>query len=489
MKPVILLAFANDFERGRILSNLTEEQDQLRQTLRDHFHAESLAAATLDRIEGEFIRYGKAIGIFHFGGHADGQKLDIHSAGHGAPDGAFAKGLARYLGRQGGVKLVFLNGCHTAAQAKLYIDEGIPAVIGSTRALPDRIALDFARYFYNSFTHHSNAKSIAEAFGDAKSLIISAFPELDEGETRGLKLPDRLRKEGNIFPYQLLLKDSSAGNMRYADLPRREESAQSLPKSYLKCDRYDENEDFGYALKGRLQSTERRPFACFVQGDKEEMPLSLCERFNQFSVEEIFRSQNKVLDKSAHAFYDITMPRASDFSKKRRPQVKFRESFQEKLNLRHIAPEDIEILDSQEIIDNLPSHLKVVVFQHTLYARDWESEAAQAFLTQYLNEFWHCTIPVGKPEIILLFSMQYDPAAGLGKVFGQKSGKKVEHSLSSLEGTLLGRLPMVERVDVDRWFDENRLESGSFVDDLFGKKKALNMARILPNLENFSGGD
>jgi hypothetical protein len=492
MKPVILLAFANDFERGRILSNLTEEQDQLRQTLRDHFHAESLAAATLDRIEGECIRYGKAIGIFHFGGHADGDKLDIHAAGPGAAEGAFPKGLAGYLGRQGGIKLAFLNGCHTAKQAKYYLDAGIPAVIGATRALPDRIALDFARYFYNSFTHHASGRSIREAYEEAKDLLVASFPELGEGEVErgGLKIPERVGAKPKGFPYQLLTKNGAASSIRYQHLNLLENkpNIQDEP-THLKCDRYDEKEDFALALKDELQGSGRRPFACIVQGDKEEMPLSLCERFNRFSVEEVFRSQDRVLDKSGHAFYEITFPRASDFSKKRGPNIKFRESFKEHLNLRHIAPSQVESLDAQDIIDGLASHQKVVVLQHTLYARDWESEAAQRFLAQYLNSFWNVDIPVGKPEILLLFSMQYDVAGGLGKLFGQKGGKKVEQSLNNLSCTLLGRLPMVKREDVERWFDENRLEGANFINDLFGRKKALHMERILPKLENFSADD
>src|SRR4051794_12730841 len=55
--------------------------------------------------------YRDRIAVVHYGGHADEGRLFLEEGLDGGP--AHAEGLASLLGRQRGLKLVFLNGCST----------------------------------------------------------------------------------------------------------------------------------------------------------------------------------------------------------------------------------------------------------------------------------------------------------------------------------------------------------------------------------------
>ena len=102
------------------------------------------------------------IHILHFGGHAHGQGLFLED------ERARASGLAGLLQVQKNIKLVFLNGCHTQAQAERYLDAGIPMVIATTQALPDKDATLFSDYFYHALTREY---SVEEAFRSATSAL------------------------------------------------------------------------------------------------------------------------------------------------------------------------------------------------------------------------------------------------------------------------------------------------------------------------------
>ena len=97
-----------------------------------------------------FQKHRDRIAIFHFGGHADGDRLLLQSAFEPRP--AYAEGLATLLGQQRGLKLVFLNGCSTRPQVKRLLDAGVPAVIATARPIDDRVATEFAVAFYQALT-------------------------------------------------------------------------------------------------------------------------------------------------------------------------------------------------------------------------------------------------------------------------------------------------------------------------------------------------
>ena len=143
--PIIVLAFANDQEGNRYLRNLREELRQL-QAILEAAEEKGLCKlvvrpdAILDEIFEAFTEHRDRVAIFHYGGHAGGDRLFLESTGtEGAV--AHAEGLATFLGQRRNLQLVFLNGCSTRAQAAGLLDAGVAAVIATARAIEDAIAL------------------------------------------------------------------------------------------------------------------------------------------------------------------------------------------------------------------------------------------------------------------------------------------------------------------------------------------------------------
>ena len=92
---------------------------------------------------------------------------------------AQSKGLAKLLGEQQNLKLVFLNGCSTKAQVEELFQAGVKAVIATSVKIQDRMAVQFAQAFYQAL---ANKRTIKRAFEFAKSTIETTFantPEMD----------------------------------------------------------------------------------------------------------------------------------------------------------------------------------------------------------------------------------------------------------------------------------------------------------------------
>ena len=182
-RPVVFLAFADarsDLSALRVEGwSLKDQFDDLKQrgVIADVVVEEK---ASLKRIYSVFQKHRDRIAIFHFGGHADGDRLLLQSAFEPRP--AYAEGLATLLGQQRGLKLVFLNGCSTRPQVKRLLDAGVPAVIATARPIDDAVATEFAVAFYQALTtgySGENRKitggcSLARAFAQAEGLSKAA---------------------------------------------------------------------------------------------------------------------------------------------------------------------------------------------------------------------------------------------------------------------------------------------------------------------------
>ena len=182
-RPVVFLAFA---DARSDLSSLKVEgwslKDQFDELKRRGVIADVVVEekASLERIYSVFQNYRDRIALFHFGGHADGDRLLLQSAFELRP--AYAEGLATLLGQQRGLKLVFLNGCSTRPQVKRLLDAGVPAVIATARPIDDAVATEFAVAFYQALTtgySGENRKitggcSLAMAFAQAEGLSKAA---------------------------------------------------------------------------------------------------------------------------------------------------------------------------------------------------------------------------------------------------------------------------------------------------------------------------
>jgi hypothetical protein len=164
VKPALFLAFANDphspipavAQEVRSIREALERAQE--QGLCDLEVRESISAQEVfDTFENP--QYRGRIAVFHYGGHANSEALNL-----GRSETLFAKGLASFLGRQEGLKLVFLNGCSTVGQVDELMEAGVKAVIATSKEIDDGLASLFAGRFYRSLARYS---SIAQAYQTA----------------------------------------------------------------------------------------------------------------------------------------------------------------------------------------------------------------------------------------------------------------------------------------------------------------------------------
>ncbi|MDX1905978.1 MAG: CHAT domain-containing protein [Bacteroidia bacterium] len=223
--PAVLLAAANPLDHSVQLPGLVQEQ----QALLDHFSGKievlSLPLATLPGIVARFNDHPGRIRIFHFAGHANGRSILLEPDASGNTSG-LAQGLAAYIGQQQSVSLVFLNGCATRDQIKLFMDSGIPAVIATTRPIQDDIARQFATDFYGSFCA---GKNIQTAFDEATSLLHTRHADPRQIYTRDLGLDEQ--PETASSPYELHLSSTGAGNVRLEDWKEPEKPAGTIQQA------------------------------------------------------------------------------------------------------------------------------------------------------------------------------------------------------------------------------------------------------------------
>lgn len=176
-RPIVFLAFA---DAAGDLPELRAEARALQQ-LFEAFQVEGRCTlvyrpnSTLEEIYDVLTEYRDRIAIFHFGGHADSGRILLDSAVGQAP--AHGTGLAKLLGQQRGLRLVFLNGCSTRPQVQGLLIAGVQAVIATAREIDDRVARTFAVAFYTALTRGGagldGGKSVSQAFEAAKGFALA----------------------------------------------------------------------------------------------------------------------------------------------------------------------------------------------------------------------------------------------------------------------------------------------------------------------------
>ncbi|UCH94965.1 MAG: CHAT domain-containing protein [Candidatus Aminicenantes bacterium] len=182
MKPVIVLTFAND--RDNYLEMIKREKRDILRAFRDHpvgnfVQVEHEGDAALDDIFYYFDTHKDKIVIFHYGGHASGTHLQLEMIS-GRSQQVKAEPLARVMGLQEELQLVFLNGCATRKQVGLLLDSGVKAVIATSVPIDDSMASEFAVQFYTSL---ASGRDIEGAFNMAKAKVTAP-----EGSSREIKI-------------------------------------------------------------------------------------------------------------------------------------------------------------------------------------------------------------------------------------------------------------------------------------------------------------
>jgi WD40 repeat protein len=206
-KPVVFLAFANDLVDGAAyLRNLATELRGIRKALKEAKNeglceVVELSNAAIEDILDVFQddTYKNRIAIFHYGGHANGYQLLLQSL-EGGPAPAHREGLAAFLGRQEGLKFVFLNGCSTRQYALGLTQAGIPAVAGTSQSINDEVAKNLAIRFYYGI---ANGASLEKAWLDAEDYIKT---QKGTANFRALYWPGKEEIE-NRFPWDIFYKE------------------------------------------------------------------------------------------------------------------------------------------------------------------------------------------------------------------------------------------------------------------------------------------
>ena len=207
--PVILLTFSNNMDD--YLPQIVAEQAGIKNALLDpidknYLHLRDVQHASTEDVFYLLNRYHNRICIFHYGGHADGQNIQLEKE-VGVVQKANVKGIAGLLGTQKNLKLVFLNGCATLGQVESLLDKGVPAVIATSVKINDKQAQQFSVQFYLALAMGSD---IATAFTKARAFLESEgnAPEiLDIESSRGFAL--RSEEKTDKMPWGLYLKSTS----------------------------------------------------------------------------------------------------------------------------------------------------------------------------------------------------------------------------------------------------------------------------------------
>lgn len=170
-RPTFLLAFA--YNPAQALPEVVNELKIIERLLTEtEGSVNTVWQVTQSDLETNFDKHRDELRLFHFSGHAGPKALELNRD-HRSPQISFADGLAGLAGMAKGLRLVFLNGCSTEDQAKVFLDQGIPAVIATTKPLLDRYAVDFARRFYQNFTRRNSKMTLRQAFDAAFFSFIS----------------------------------------------------------------------------------------------------------------------------------------------------------------------------------------------------------------------------------------------------------------------------------------------------------------------------
>ena len=209
-KPIVFLAFANEHnDQTLYLRQLNEEYRRLRGTLqvaeeKGWCQLEIDSAATINSILDTFTKYRNQIAVFHFAGHANGYQLLLESS-EGQSATANAGGLAKFLGQQTGLQLIFLNGCSTRQQAKALLDAGVASVITTSQAIDDKVAMEFSDRFYRQLAGGTHLQT---AFNEAEAALRIEYGNDDSDVDRKVLIRDSESK-GDDWPWMLHLKEGS----------------------------------------------------------------------------------------------------------------------------------------------------------------------------------------------------------------------------------------------------------------------------------------
>lgn len=227
-KPILLLAFANEQARlpraagqarptdmagQAYLRNLPRELNALKAILERAeedglCEVEILTNTTLPQLVDTFRKpqYRDRIALLHYSGHADSLELLLET-GEQRSARAHAAGLVPLIADQRSLQLVFLNGCFSIQQAKQLLEHGLPAVVGTVRAVADALATDLSISFYKGV---ASGLSIDRAWNMAvqEAQAQRGAGDMSEYYHQAQRGPDIGGGGASRFPWELHYRDA-----------------------------------------------------------------------------------------------------------------------------------------------------------------------------------------------------------------------------------------------------------------------------------------
>jgi hypothetical protein len=154
-KILILAANPKDTSRLRLDEELRDIDEGLRRSRhRDHFTLTQRLAVRPRDVQRAMLE--ETPQLVHFSGHGEGEEELVFENESGRAQLVSGDALARLFklfadpaSNPHPVHCVVLNGCYSAVQAEA-IAEHVPYVIGMTKAIGDRAAIEFAVGFYDA---------------------------------------------------------------------------------------------------------------------------------------------------------------------------------------------------------------------------------------------------------------------------------------------------------------------------------------------------
>ncbi|TAE47394.1 MAG: CHAT domain-containing protein [Bacteroidetes bacterium] len=457
---IILLAHANDrLTTGGYLRNLVSELRGVRRRLQDSLSKEYQIAerpnATLEDLLEVFDRNESRVQIFHYAGHADSISLMLEGAGGGGQPVSL-EGFTRQLATQKGLKLVFLNGCSTAAHALALNEAGIPAVIATSQSISDEAAMMFAERFYERL---ADRKTIAEAFHEAEVKVQSLL--MNGQSYRALYRDDAPAEE---FPWKLFGK---GGGWRLPAAPARGPGALAP----LLCDRERQVESFRDSLDEMLAG-ERKIRMYLIHGRREDRHRSLALRLRE---EDIRRASERLYGKNkglVHAYEVKDWPATGDLMMRQR---NLQRGIARALDIPGLSAGEMRAADLADLFGQSQG---ILVFQHLLSADKWDNTTLR-LIEWYVQGYWRTSEGREMPPTVIFLMLIYpedEPGGLLSRLFGGATARqRIKKDLYDLAGKSSGQLEMLGELepipysDVVEWVEENYPEELSELpEELYG---------------------
>lgn len=213
--PVVFLAFANATEAH--LALLKAESRELYRVLQPLEDANQVAlqreeSCQFNELYDELVANLDRLVVFHYAGHANGELLQFEDGSGGR------EGLARLLGQQEQLKLVFLNGCASRGHVQSLLGAGVPAVIATSVPIGDEKAQRFSAAFYAAL---AGGASIAKSFESARGFVEGQQKGAGVAFTRDLGRADDTPETlaAPVLEWGLYTREEAAGDLEGWRLP------------------------------------------------------------------------------------------------------------------------------------------------------------------------------------------------------------------------------------------------------------------------------